>query len=330
MCMGTQLTAVSSQTVLVTGASEGLGRSAARLLAAKGASVILVARTASRLESAIDECKAAAKSPSTQRFHYITADLSEHNVGEKLIADATTWNNGSAPDIVWCAAGMSTPLLFLEESTAMVALRRNMDVNFYGATEVAHAILKAWVTPTKQSESPTTVQRAEPKHLIFTCSVLALYGLVGYATYAPSKWALRGLADTLAHELRLYPDTPVKLHVVYPGGIQSPGFENEMKTKPDITKKLEEDDVIQSPDDVASLALNGLEKGYYGVTVGFLGSLMLWGFMGGGQKNNWLLDTLAGMVVPFVYPIVEMMHRSQMASFLKKNGHPSSWPKKAS
>jgi 3-dehydrosphinganine reductase len=268
------------------------------------------------------------------------------------VAEATAWNGGHPPDVVWCAAGMSTPLLFLEESAAMPALRRNMDVNFYGATEVAHAVLKAWVAPREQSESPAADtdtdtdtdtdknknrnkmpragQPAEPKHLIFTASVLALYGLTGYATYAPSKWALRGLADTLAHELRLYPDTPVKLHVVYPGGIQTPGFDTEMKTKPEITKLLEKDDPIQPPDQVASLAIRGLEKGYYGVTVGFLGSLMLWGFTGGGEKNVWILDTLAGMVVPFVYPIVTLVHNWEMAGYLKKHGHPSSWPKKAS
>ena len=43
------------QTVLLTGGSEGLGRSAARMLAAKGAHVIIVARNVGKLEEALAE-----------------------------------------------------------------------------------------------------------------------------------------------------------------------------------------------------------------------------------------------------------------------------------
>lgn len=44
----------NSQRVLITGGSQGMGRSVARLLASKGASVIIVARTVSRLEEAVE------------------------------------------------------------------------------------------------------------------------------------------------------------------------------------------------------------------------------------------------------------------------------------
>ncbi|KAL8866091.1 MAG: hypothetical protein Q9174_006498 [Haloplaca sp. 1 TL-2023] len=45
---------VDGQTVIVTGASQGMGRSVARLLAQKGANVVLVARNIERLEEALE------------------------------------------------------------------------------------------------------------------------------------------------------------------------------------------------------------------------------------------------------------------------------------
>ncbi|KAJ3554726.1 hypothetical protein NPX13_g10537 [Xylaria arbuscula] len=48
---------VEGKTVLITGASEGMGRSVARQLAEKGASVILVSRSANKLEEAMAEAK---------------------------------------------------------------------------------------------------------------------------------------------------------------------------------------------------------------------------------------------------------------------------------
>jgi 3-dehydrosphinganine reductase len=47
------------QTVLITGASEGMGKSAAKQLAQKGASIIIVSRNVGRLEEALAEIKAS-------------------------------------------------------------------------------------------------------------------------------------------------------------------------------------------------------------------------------------------------------------------------------
>lgn len=318
-----------------------MGLSVARQLAAKGANVIIIARSQQKLDAALAEIKvsddrdspvypqetdtfiprhqAAAKSQS-QRFYAISADVSEPGYAAGIISQATIWNNGQSPDIVWCVAGMSTPMLFHEEG-AMTEMRREMGVNFWGASDMAHAILREWWSPNHKYPN-------EPKHLIFTASVVVLYAIVGYSPYTPTKWALRGLADTLTQEAMLYPDQPVKIHVVYPGTILSPGFEREQKSKPDVTIELEKDDPKLTPDQVAERAIAGLEAGKHFVTVGILGELMRWGVMGGSLRNNWLVDTLMAWVIAPVWFIVHLVMHGQIKGFAKKHGHPSTYAKK--
>jgi 3-dehydrosphinganine reductase len=53
---------IGSQTVLLTGASEGMGRSVAKQLAAKGANVVIVSRNVGKLEEALAEVKVSINS----------------------------------------------------------------------------------------------------------------------------------------------------------------------------------------------------------------------------------------------------------------------------
>ena len=71
--------------------------------------------------------------------------------------------------------------------------------------------------------------------------------------HAALELAARGLADTLSQEVLLYPQD-VRVHIVFPGTILSPGFEVEERTKPAITKQLEAADPKQTPDEVARAA----------------------------------------------------------------------------
>ena len=309
--------------MLITGASEGMGRSASRLLAAQGASVIVVSRNETRLAETVAEIKAAAKD-SSQRFHYISADVAVPNYAQAVIENALAWNGGKPIDIVWCIAGMSTPMLWAEEdnSVAVGASRRNMDVNFWGAAEMAHTILREWLRP---EAGPYK----EPRHLIFTASVLAFFPVVGYATYTPTKWALRGLADTLTQEVMLYEQTnPVRISMVYPGSILSPGFERETKTKPDVTMYLEKDDPHYTPDEVADKAIKGLQRGDHFVTMSLLGDAMRWNVLGGAPRNSLILDTLGAYLMAFVMNIIMFWFHGEIKSWGKKHGHPATYKRK--
>ena len=210
---------------------------------------------------------------------------------------------------------MSIPDLFAEAEYSNV--RTTMDINFHGSAQLAHAILREWLAPNAPVD-------AQPKHLIFTASVLAFFTTVGYSSYSPSKYALRGLADTLAQEVMLYPQD-VKVHVVYPGTILTDGFNREMQTKPEVTCKIEEMDSKQRPDEVATAAIRGLENGDHYVTVNYLGSAMKWGALGGSLRNNWVVDLIMGWLISIVWLFALPDVLSKVKKYKKEHGHPSTY-----
>ncbi|KAI4240578.1 MAG: hypothetical protein L6R40_005066 [Gallowayella cf. fulva] len=301
---------VDGRTVLVTGGSQGMGRSAARFLAQRGANVLITARNVKRLEEALEHAAAGAIHKS-QRFHYISADLTSPDEGTRVLSETTAWNNNSPPDIVWCCAGSAVPSLFIDAPVS--THQSHFETNYLSAVYIAHAALQLWLKPASSKGSDNDkdiVERSAstssfplPRHIIFTSSVLALYSLAGYGGYSPSKASLRTLIDTLSQELLLYPPTPsrpaVIPHCIFPATILSQGHIDENKSKHPVTLKLEEGDKGQTPDEVAEASLKGLERGEEMVTTEVIGGLMWRSMMGFSRRNGWgFLDTvLATMVV---------------------------------
>ncbi|KAI1384722.1 NAD(P)-binding protein [Hypoxylon trugodes] len=309
---------VEGKTILITGASEGMGLSAARQLSSKGANIILVSRDSTKLAKAQALVESAALHPQTQRFTYFTADVSQPDYAAPLLSKAVSWNNGQALDVVWCVAGTSTPDFWFE--VPLQRTRAQMDINFWGGAEMAHAILRLWCAP----DAPVL---PEAKHLVLTSSALALFPVIGYGPYTPAKSALRGLADTLSQELLVYPQN-VKVHVVYPASIGSPGFDRENRTKPAVTKLIEEGDPVQTPDVVASGAIRGLERGQYFITTALFAHIFHWGSLGGSIRNNWLVDTIMACLIPIVWIFALPDILSKIKKYGKTHGHPSLYREK--
>ena len=328
--------------MLLTGASQGMGKEVARLLSARGAHLILVARTVKNLESAIEHAKAHAKNPSTQRFTYIAADVTSESENARILAEATAWNHGRMPEVVWCIAGSSTPGLFIETSTD--TLRRQMDLNYFAAAYLAHKTLQAWLYPevphayASQSKSTTP----EPtRHFIITSSAIAFVGLLGYSPYAPGKAALRSLADNLRSEVQMYNAArrsknntsgqapapfDINIHAIFPGTILSPGFENEEKTKHPITRELEQADPQQTELEAATSSVKGLEAGNFMTATNWIVHLLRWGAMGSSQRNNIVLDTLGAWVATIIWLIMVPDLNGKVWNWGKKNGMPAFRP----
>ena len=86
---------------------------------------------------------------------------------------------------------------------------------------------------------------------------------------------------------------------MFPGTIFTEGYEKENLTKPAITKKLEESEGWQTPEQVAAARVRGLEWGEELITTnGILGVAMKSGMLGGTRRNGWgIVDTVLGWLV---------------------------------
>ena len=98
------------------------------------------------------------------------------------------------------------------------------------------------------------IKKRKKAKICFVSSTLGYMSFIGYASYSPAKHALRGLADTLRSELQLY---NIDAQIFFPCTMFTPGYEEENKTKPRITLKLEEDDAGLTAEQAAQAMLTG-------------------------------------------------------------------------
>ena len=246
-------------------------------------------------------------------------DISDPTFATKLMAEATARNHDQPPDIVWCCAGITHPTLF--KDTPPEVFRKVMDTNYFGSLYTAQAAMKSWLP--ENAERHQSPQSLEPRHLIFTTSIVALITIPGYAQYSPTKAAIKSLADTLALEAILYESTyaPIKVHTCFPATIFSESFEHEQRVKSDLTKKLEEVDEGQTPKVVAQECIRGLEAGEQYVTTAFLTRLVKASVLGSSVRSGWgIVDTLLSFVASLVMPFVRRDYEGKIRSWGKEHG----------
>lgn len=309
-----------------------MGKELAKLLSQRGANLIIVARDLKKLQTASDYAKSFAKHPKTQRFHIISADVSVESENERLLTEATAWNNGVVPEIVWANAGASKPSLFIESS--IETMRKQMDINYWSAAYLAHKTLKAWLypsTPYQANQNPEA-----PRHFIITSSAVAFVNIAGYAPYGPAKTALRALCDSLRSEILLYNGArrstkqdgqapapfDVNIQCIFPGTIKSPGLELENQTKHPVTHLLEDADPVQTELECATAAIRGLEAGNYMTPTNWLGELMRISSLGGSPRDNILKDTFGQWITSLVWLFVGPDMESKAFNWGKKEGMP--------
>ncbi|MBG0565473.1 SDR family NAD(P)-dependent oxidoreductase [Actinoplanes aureus] len=128
--------AAAGRTVLITGASEGIGAAAARRFAAAGATVLLVARTAERLEQVREEIVAAGG-----RAFVHPADLSSPDAAAALAADLVA--RYRRIDIVVSNAGRSIRRSVADTADRFHDIERTMSLNHLGPVQLLLLLLPA-------------------------------------------------------------------------------------------------------------------------------------------------------------------------------------------
>ncbi|HVY63242.1 MAG TPA: SDR family NAD(P)-dependent oxidoreductase [Gammaproteobacteria bacterium] len=181
-----------SEVVLIVGAGEGLSASLARRFARDGARIVLAARVPERLH----DVAAATHAEVVRCDAVVRADV------EALFA-ACDAGPGS-PDVVVYNPGarLRGPLVELDPE----AVRTVLEVSAYGGFLVAQAAAKRML-------------RKGHGTILFTGASASVKGYAQSAPFAMGKFALRGLAQSLARELQ--PQNIHVAHFVIDGGIRS-------------------------------------------------------------------------------------------------------------
>jgi 3-dehydrosphinganine reductase len=231
------MTAIGGSHALVTGGSSGIGLATAQALAARGAALTLLARDEGRLRAAVASVHASLPDAAVG---IVSADVRDAAAVQSAVADAA--GSRGPVDIVVAAAGYARPGYFTElpEET----FRDQLEVDYLGTLHVVRATV------------PSMVARGRG-HLVLVASTAALIGVFGYSAYAPAKYAVRGLAETLRPELA--PDGIV-VACAYPPDTDTPGLAAENEHKPHETVQLSAAIKPRSADDVARAIVRGIER----------------------------------------------------------------------
>ena len=259
--------------VFITGGSQGLGLALAKLLASRGAHVVICSRSESKLRSALKDVESCRQYES-QHLSYISADVSNLSTVSLAIQKC------SMPvDTVFCCAGAAHPGLFLNHTEE--EFDKGIRLIYKTALCTAHAAA-AYM---KQNQIPGKI--------IFTGSFLSFMGMFGYSQYSPMKYAIRGLAECLRSELQMY---GIQVHMYFPATILSPGLEEENKTKPALTLEIEGQDEGLSPEACAQHLLRGVESHEFSITDGIIGLCLRVSSGGCAPGNRLLFDSI--LMVP--------------------------------
>ncbi|WP_027055102.1 SDR family oxidoreductase [Mesorhizobium erdmanii] len=225
---------ITGKVIAITGASSGIGRATAKLLAERGALVVLGARREDALAAVVDEITAAGG----KAVHKIT-DVRDRNHLEALVDLAI--ERGGKLDVMVNNAGIGPISRFdalrVEDWDAMI------DVNLRGTLHGIAAALPVF-------------QRQQSGHIVNVVSTAGIKILPTMGVYAATKNAVRTITEALRQESGPH----LRVTEVSPGMI-STNFGDSV-TDPDVREALEQrlGKVAISPDSIARGVAYAIEQ----------------------------------------------------------------------
>ena len=222
----------NGRTVLVTGASSGIGAAVARELASRGDTVALVARRAERLDAVLADCRAASTaSAASERW---AADLSDPAAAADLARKI--WDHYGALDVVINNAAV--PMRRHVTRLTMDEVERTMRINYLSPVAISLAVL-----PLMLGRGTGTI--------VNVSSLGGRLGITVEAAYSGSKFALAGWSESMAIDLD---GSGVSVKLILPGAIDT-----EIWDQPDNDAPLY-DGPKEPPESIAGAIVDAIDS----------------------------------------------------------------------
>lgn len=224
------------RTVLITGASSGIGRALALELDRRGASLVLAARRREALEAVRATCG------QPQRHHVLVLDIED---AASLPARAAEAEALAGPiDVLVNNAGLSLRGWIRETDIAVD--RRIMEVNYFGAIGLTKALL------------PGMLARRRG-HIVVVSSIVGHISTPMRSAYAASKHALHGWFDALRAEVY---DQGVKVTLALPGYVNTDISLNALRPDGSVHGRMDRNQAGGMPaEDCARRLADAVERG---------------------------------------------------------------------
>lgn len=240
---------LDQQTLVITGASSGIGLTTAREAVAAGAAVVLVARNEEALKTITNELRAQGG-----RVAYAVADVGVQEDIEGVVQTALSEFGGFDTWVNDAGVGIYGDLMDIPIDEH----ERLFQTNYWGVVFGSRAAVQHFRT-------------AGGGTLINIGSINSDFAIPLLSAYAASKHAVKGFTDGLRMELR-HDGTPVSVTLIKPSGIGTPfpvHARNHMESDPQVAPP------VYAPEVVARAILHAATHQVRDITVGASGRMMV-------------------------------------------------------
>ena len=221
---------------LVTGASSGIGEATAKLYAARGARVLLLARNAERLAHAASDIRRAGG----------TATAYEADLGDSAAlaeAAARIKREAGTPDVLINNAGAGRSMSLLD--TSPEEARAMMAVPYFAAFELTRALV------------PDMIARGSGR-IVFITSPASYVAWPKASAYIAARRAVAGLADALRAELK---PSGIKVTLAVLGMVDTPYWQHNPGSRANMPKADPRLVPVLTPAQAAEAIFDGAESG---------------------------------------------------------------------
>jgi short-subunit dehydrogenase len=234
---------MAQQTAIITGASAGIGRAFAQLLATRGWNIVLVARREAGLHAAADVIACAGGA-----VHVVPADIRRSADCDRIVEQ--TIEHFGAIDMLVNNAGIGHYHAF--EEMPAEAYQEVVETNFLGVLHLTRAVLPA-------------LRRQRRGHIINVASIGAIASVPCRSIYCATKAALRSWSRALHMEVA---DQGIHVLCALPGSTQTDFFKNILGAPP---VQFGAPGKIMTPEAVAQKILRAWEKGRHEIILSPIG-----------------------------------------------------------